>query len=250
VLLWSHGLLHPMALEERTPLREFFDAIRGWRVVRYDARGHGGSAGGRSDAANRWDELGADLLDLADALEIARFAAAGASMGVAASLYAALRAPERIAALVLVIPPTAWETRPAQAGLYGGMAQLLEEKGSDALAEAVEQELRKQPVAPGFEPAQEALYEALRGWDPPALVHVLRGAAESDLPDRERLAEIRAPALVVAVRDDPGHPLSTAEALTERLPRAQLRVVETLAEVDEIQETTTRFLAKIESLGC
>jgi pimeloyl-ACP methyl ester carboxylesterase len=249
-LIWSHGLLHPIALEELTPLREFLDGIQGRRVVRYDARGHGGSAAGRSDAANRWDQLGADLLELAGTLEIGRFVTAGASMGVAASLYAALRAPERIAALLLVIPPTAWEIRPAQAGLYRGMAQLLDEKGSGALTEVVEEELRKQPVAPGFEPAQEALLEALRVWDPPALGHVLRGAAESDLPDPERLAEIDAPALIVAVQEDPGHPLSTAQELAERMPFAQLRVVESLTEIEEIRATTTRFLAELASAGC
>jgi pimeloyl-ACP methyl ester carboxylesterase len=241
-LVWSHGLLHPIALEEPTPLRDFLEGIPGRRVIRYDARGHGESAAGGSDAANRWDRLGADLLELARLLEIERFLAAGASMGVAASLYAALQAPERIAALLLVIPPTAWDSRPAQAGIYRGMAQLLEEKGNHALAEVVEAELRKQPVAPGFEPAQEALLEALRVWDPPALGHVLRGAAESDLPDRERLEEIEAPALIVALREDPGHPLSTAEELAERLPHAQLLVVESLAEVDEIRTAATRFL--------
>ena len=249
-LIWSHGVLHPIALEELTPLREFFDAIQGRRVVRYDARGHGGSAGGRSDAANRWDELGADLLELAGALEIDRFVATGASMGAASSLYAALRAPERIAALLLVIPPTGWETRPEQAGLYRAMAQLLAEKGSDALAEAVEEELRKQPAAPGFEPAQEALVAALRTWDPSALGHVLGGAAESDLPDPERLEEIDEPALIVAARDDPGHPLSTAEELAERMPLAELRVVDTLAEIEEIRASTTRFLGELASAGC
>ncbi len=249
-LIWSHGVLHPIALEELTPLREFFDAIQGRRVVRYDARGHGGSAGGRSDAANRWDELGTDLLELAGALEIDRFVATGASMGAAASLYAALRAPERIAALLLVIPPTGWETRPEQAALYRAMAQLLEEKGSDALAEVVEEELRKQPAAPGFEPAQEALCAALRTWDPSALGHVLGGAAESDLPDPERLEEIDAPALIVAARDDPGHPLSTAEELAERMPLAELRVVDTLAEIEEIRASTTRFLGELASAGC
>jgi pimeloyl-ACP methyl ester carboxylesterase len=249
-LIWSHGLLHPIALEELTPLRELFDAIQGRRLVRYDARGHGESAGGRGNLANRWDELGADLLELAGALEIGRFVAAGASMGVAASLFAALRAPERIAALLLLIPPTAWESRPAQAGLYRAMAQILEEKGNVALAEVVEEELRGQPVTPGFEPAEEALYEALRGWDPKALGHVLRGAADSDLPDRDRLAEIDAPALIVAVRDDPGHPLSTAEELAERMPLAELRVVESLAEVDEIHATANRFLDQIAAAGC
>jgi pimeloyl-ACP methyl ester carboxylesterase len=249
-LIWSHGLLHPIALEELTPLRELLDGMQGRRVVRYDARGHGGSAAGRNDAANHWDQLGADLLELAGALEIERFVAAGASMGVAASLRAALLAPERIAALLLLIPPTAWESRPAQVGLYRAMAHILDEKGTVAVAKAVEEALRAQPVAPGFEPAQEALYEALRGWDPPALGHVLRGAADSDLPDRERLTEIDAPTLIVAVRDDPGHPLSTAEALAERMPFAQLRVVASLAEVDQIQATTTRFLEEIAVTGC
>jgi pimeloyl-ACP methyl ester carboxylesterase len=249
-LIWSHGLLHPIALEALTPLREVLDGMQGRRVVRYDARGHGGSAAGRTDAANHWDQLGADLLELAGALEIERFVAGGASMGVAASLRAALLAPERIAALLLLIPPTAWESRPAQAGLYRAMAHILDEKGTVAVAKAVEEALRTQPVAPGFESAQEALFEALRGWDPPALGHVLRGAADSDLPDPELLTEIDSPALIVAVRDDPGHPLSTAEQLAERMPFAQLRVVESLAEVDEIHATTSHFLDEITSTGC
>jgi len=248
-LIWSHGLLHPIELEEHTPLRELLDGIQRRRAIRYDARGHGGSAAGRSDAANRWDRLALDLLELAGALEIERFVAAGASMGVAAALHATLLAPERIAALLLLIPPTAWESRPAQAGLYRGMAQLLDQKGAAAVAEAVEEALREQPIAPGFESAQEALFEALRGWDPTALGHVLRGAAESDLPDPERLAEIDAPTLIVAVRDDPGHPLSTAEMLAARMPFAQLRVVESLAEVDEIHAATTRFLEEIAAAG-
>ncbi len=249
-VIWSHGLLHPIALEELTPLREFLEGVQGSRVIRYDARGHGESAAGQTDEANRWDRLGADLLDLADALGIERFVAAGASMGVAASLYAALLAPARIAGLLLVIPPTAWESRPAQAGLYLGMAHVLDEQGSHALARVTEETLRTQPVAPGFEPAQEALFEALRRWDPPALGHVLRGAALSDLPGRERLAEVGAPTLIVAVREDPGHPLATAEILAEQMPRAELRVVESLAEVDRIHAAAARFLEELGAAGC
>jgi len=249
-LIWTHGLLHPIALEELTPLRELLDGVEGRRVVRYDARGHGESAPGGTDAANRWDQLGADLLELAGALGIERFVAACASMGVAAALYAALLAPQRIAALLLLIPPTAWESRPAQVGLYRAMAQILDERGNEALAEVVDETLRTQPVAPGFEPAQEALLDALRRWDPTALGHVLRGAADSDLPDWERLAEIGVPALIVAVRDDPGHPLATAEELAERMPFAQLRVVASLAEVEEIRTATRRFLEEMAAAGC
>jgi hypothetical protein len=52
------------------------------------------------------------------------------------------------------------------------------------------------------------------------------------------------------VRDDPGHPLSTAEELAERMPFAQLRVVASLAEVDEIRAATGRFLEEIAAAGC
>ena len=65
----------------------------------------------------------------------------------------ALRAPERIEALVLGIPPTAWETRAAQADTYLQSVGFLEDKGMDAFIEAS----RKLPAQPAWTaPTREA----------------------------------------------------------------------------------------------
>ena len=58
------------------------------------------------------------------------------------------------------------------------------------------------------------------------------------------------PTLIVAVREDPGHPLATAEILAEQMPRAELRVVESLAEVDRIHAAAARFLEELGAAGC
>ncbi len=134
--LWGHGLSSSRAEEDTTGL------LGAWpfpgdeaRRVRYDARGHGGSPGPADPAAYRWDELARDQLGLADALGIGTYVAAGASMGCATALHAAVLAPERVDALVLVIPPTAWVSRPAQRALYEAGADLIDGEGLAAFAE-------------------------------------------------------------------------------------------------------------------
>ena len=44
--------------------------------------------------------------------------------------------------------------------------------------------------------------------------------------------------------------VSTAEELAERMPFAQLRVVASLAEVDEIRASATHFLDELAAAGC
>ncbi|HXX47271.1 MAG TPA: alpha/beta hydrolase, partial [Myxococcota bacterium] len=56
------------------------------------------------------------------------------------------------------------------------------------------------------------------------------------------LRQIRAPALIVATRGDPGHPLSTAERLAELLPHATLHVVESFLELGSARAELARFL--------
>ncbi|MFC5955027.1 hypothetical protein ACFP51_11160 [Streptomyces pratens] len=68
--------------------------------------------------------------------------------------HAAVTAPERFACLALLIPPTAWETRPAQAAAYRRLADFAESGGPQAVTTA----LAAPPVptsvadAPGYPP--------------------------------------------------------------------------------------------------
>lgn len=73
---------------------------REWRVIGWDARGHGGTADD-GQPFDYWD-LARDLLGLLDALGLERAVAGGISQGGFIALRAALLAPERVEGLVLM----------------------------------------------------------------------------------------------------------------------------------------------------
>ncbi len=93
---------------------------RYFRVLRYEPRGHG-PAGSQSPAPPgpyTIADLGGDVLALADARGIERFAYAGVSLGGMTGLWLAATAPERItslavccAALTALPSPQAWHDR-------------------------------------------------------------------------------------------------------------------------------------------
>ncbi len=76
----------------------------GHRVVSYDARGHGRSSAAADRSAYRYEDLRADLEAVLDRLEIERAVLAGSSMGAHTLLALALRAPERVAGMVVITP--------------------------------------------------------------------------------------------------------------------------------------------------
>lgn len=77
-------------------------AAEGWHAVAPDLRGHGTSFAPLEEDAYDLALLAGDLLALADALGWSRFALLGHSMGGMVVQVAALAAPERIEALVLM----------------------------------------------------------------------------------------------------------------------------------------------------
>lgn len=245
-MVWGHGLTSSRAHEDETGLFALGPDLSsaGVRVVRYDAPGHGASAGPSDDDAYRWDALAEVVVGVADAAGLDRFAAGGASMGSAASLFAALLAPQRIDALVLAVPPTAWRARPGQARLYSAAADLVESEGPPGLAATVR--ASRPPV--GYGARGDELIEIsarhIEGMDGALLVHVLRGAAASDLPDLEAIAAIDVPTLVLAIRGDATHPVATAEALADAIDGAQLHVGADLAAVADWPGLVADFLRR------
>jgi 3-oxoadipate enol-lactonase len=223
----AHGLSVDRWSGENAGLFDASPLVRGGqRVVRYDARGHGRSTGHRVPGDYRWPGLADDLLALLDVLSPGRpVCAVGASMGTATLLYAALKAPDRFERLVLTCPPTAWATRAGQAGLYRQGADLVEQLG----AEAFERATASQP--------RQGLFRDLPDFPPGVRVSdallpsVLRGAADSDLPDDATLRTLRLPVLVLSWHDDPGHPVETGERLTALIDGAELATAATVEEL-------------------
>ncbi len=212
------------------------DQLTGRQVVRYDARGHGTAGGPDDQAAYRWPALATDLLALADALGFDRFVSSGVSMGTATTLHAAVRAPERIEAMILAAPPTAWETRAAQADQYRAGAEFFRGKDPSALAAFL------QPPLVFADRPPEAAIPDIPG---DLLPTVLHGAADSNLPDKGDLAALDQPTLILAWADDPSHPVSTAEQLHETLPNATLHVSSDVDDVRTWTDHIQRFLATL-----
>jgi pimeloyl-ACP methyl ester carboxylesterase len=78
--------------------------------------------------------------------------------------------------------------------------------------------------------------------DSTGIAAALRGAALSDLPDLERLRQLKMPTLILAWGDDPVHPLSTARLLAATLPHAELMIAKTGNDPWQWGEQLQRFI--------
>lgn len=166
----------------------------------------------RTDAGHTaWDSA-RDLLALLDALGISRAVLVGHSQGGFVSLRAALLAPERVAALVLIdAMATAW---PAEAvEQMGGVRDGFAAAGPEA-------------VAPGLLPAligradlHDAWLAKWRAQPRQRLADTMSVLISAD-DVRDRLPAITAPALVVHGENDPIIPLAAGRDLHAALPGA------------------------------
>jgi pimeloyl-ACP methyl ester carboxylesterase len=214
------------------------------RLLRYDARGHGRSEATLDAGDYRWPALAQDLLALSEASSPRRPVLGGLSMGCATALHAAATSPRRAAGLVLVAPPTGWDTRPRQSRLYRILAAAIGRVGLGPVRWAG----RLGDLGGGqshLARLRRSVTASLGRADARAVVAALRGAADSDLPAPSALASVEAPALVLAWRGDPAHPLSTAEALRDALPHAELRVASNLEDVHSWSEAIREFLKRL-----
>ena len=242
--IWAHGLMASMAADDLAAWIKWDRLADVLHLVRYDARGHGQSGMTEAPDDYRWTSLAKDMLALAGQVGFDQFVAGGQSMGCATTICAALAAPERIKGLVLMNPPTAWETRAAQAAMYGQMADLIDTRGIDFLVEMTRQQ---PPVGPAwqleaFPDMMTAFTTLLQSLDPKKLVTTLRGSQLANLPPREELEAIHAPALILAWVDDPAHPISTAEEVHRRLPNSRLLIAHSVAEVSTWTNEIRKFV--------
>ncbi|MET9517981.1 alpha/beta fold hydrolase [Streptomyces sp. NPDC002994] len=236
--VYAHGGFASQAVEDRMGLFDWVPVLdRGRRLVRYDTRAHGRSTGEPVAGDYTYTSLADDLLALLDHLGATEpIDAMGASMGCGSVLHAAVQAPDRFSRLVLLIPPTAWTTRKAYARTNRTSADTIEREGVDAWLAAKRKQPRPAVVAdvPTFPPTPAER----------VLPSVLRGLALSDLPSPAAISALRQPALILAWVDDPGHPLSTAEALADALPHGDLHVSRTRADIRTWGERIADYLTR------
>ncbi len=197
----------------------------GYRVLTYDARGHGGSDPAPVGESYEYPLLVDDLERVvADRVGEERFFLGGHSMGAHTAVAYALRHPGRLAGLTVIGPTYLGEIRPASLDYWDGLAAALEAGGVDGFVAYIGE--RQGIDARWRESVLRFTRERmLRQEHPGALAQGLREVPRSRPFDS--LGELRSldvPALVVASNDDadPGHPYAAAAAYAEALPRAEL----------------------------
>jgi 3-oxoadipate enol-lactonase len=227
VLLLSNSLGTRMDMWE-PQLPAFLDA--GFRVLRYDSRGHGISdapMGGYS-----MDRLGRDVVGLLDALEIGKAHYCGLSMGGMVGQWLGYRAPARLISLVLANtaaymgPPASWQTR----------IETVSRDGMNAIAGAVIERW----FTPGFVAAQPAVTDAIRDQLLDTMPNGYAGccAAIRDMDFRPVIPLISVPALVIGGTRDPATPPAEAETLAAAIKGTELRLIEA-AHLSNIEQPET-----------
>lgn len=225
----------------------------GYRVISYDARGHGSSTPAPAPAEYAYEHLVGDLEAVLDALGVQRAILAGASMGAHTALRLALRAPERVLALCLITPAYDPEAAldPRALGAWDALARGLREGGVEGFVHAYDLDA----VPPRWrETVARVLRQRLTAHEHPLAVADALQATPRSRPF-ERLAElaaITAPALVVASRDeaDPGHPLRLGQRYAETMAHARLVVEDASAPPIAWQGgTLSRLLLELAALA-
>ena len=243
--LFMHGLGGSVEQAE-----QLVGPIGGVRWLLPEARGHGASPPGGMRPVSI-PELAADALAFAKASGARSMVAGGISLGAAMALHLAACHPGAVRALVLVRP--AWLFAPNPPSLAGYAAL------SAALRAGPAPDARTRLLAdPSFRSMAErapAHAAALLAWfehpDPAGAAATIDDLLASDPGiTASEAAGLEVPTLVLSAAGEEAHPVATAQALADALPRARLVTVpprggDKPAFLERLRAAIADFLAKL-----
>lgn len=219
-VVWHHGT--PQSGRLLSPVVEAA-AARGFRVVSYARPGYAEST---PDIGRTVGSAAADVLQVADALDLPRFAVMGASGGGPHALACAAKLPDRAAAAVCLASLAPFSE---EYDWYGGMADA---SSLRAARKGRETRLRHGETQE-FDPTSftDTDWAALRGTCEPlgqdaGAASDIAAEADDDLayvaPWGFAVADVRVPVLLVHGGDDRVVPFRHSEWLLRNLPDAEL----------------------------
>ena len=214
VVTMSHSLATSLEMWEWQ-----MPALSGYRVLRYDTRGHGGTDAPAGDYS--LETLAGDLFALLDALKIESTHYVGLSMGGMIGQTAALMDQSRFRTLALCdtssrVPPEAqpvWNERMATARGQG-MEPLVEPTVERWFSSA-------------FRAREAGEVDKVRAMIRATKVDGYCGccAAIARLDLTDRISDIDRPVLLIVGEEDPGTPVAAHEAIRDRIAGSELVVL-------------------------
>jgi 3-oxoadipate enol-lactonase / 4-carboxymuconolactone decarboxylase len=207
ILVLSHslGCDHSMWDSQMPDLLGYF------RVLRYDARGHGASSAPAEDYTI--DQLGNDLVQLTQSLGVENFVFCGLSMGGAVGQWLALNHPTRLSALVIANTSPQFANRET----WDARRKAVHDGGMNAVAEAVMQRFFSATRQSSAYAQSTRL--VLLGTDPAGYTGCC--AALRDFNTKADLSKINVRTLVIGSDADPSTPWEgNGDILAREIPGA------------------------------
>ncbi|MCK1323534.1 alpha/beta fold hydrolase [Bradyrhizobium sp. 156] len=189
-----------------------------FRVLRYDFRGHGGS--GTPAGAYSLDRLGRDVVELWDALGLARVHFLGLSLGGFVGQWLGIHAPERIDHLILsntfshLGPASYFDER---------IAVVLQAQDMSETAEVFLNNWFPANMVAANEPVVEEFRAMLLTIDRLGLAGLFAAVRDADL--RRTVALVNRPTLVIAGEHDTVTTVDHSELIAAAVPNAKLTVL-------------------------
>jgi 3-oxoadipate enol-lactonase len=223
-LLFSHSL--GVTMDTWAP--QASDLGDTFRIVRYDARGHGGSDA--PAGLYSIELLGRDALAVLDAAGVANAHLVGLSMGGMVGMWVGIHAPQRLRRLVLAnttahIPlRDMWSSR-IETALGTGMDSIAAPTLDRWLGEDFK---ARQPQA------RDAMVAAMRAMSPVGYAGCCGALREAD--QRASIGRITAPTLVVTGTADLATTPAVAQALAEAIPGARALTIEEAGHLSNVEQ--------------
>ena len=181
-----------------------------FRVLRYDARGHGQSE--VTPGPYTFEQLARDVLALADSINIDKFSFCGLSMGGVTGLWLALHAAKRLHKLVLCSTGAKIGTADA----WNARIEAVRKSGTKSIAAATMErwftarfrEREPQTVA--------RIQKTLEDTNTEGYIACCEALRDADF--REQVASISVPTLVISATHDPAAPPSDGKFLAKQIP--------------------------------
>lgn len=202
----------------------------GYRVLRYDTRGHGGTDA--PEGPYTLEQLAEDARALLQALRISKTHFMGISMGGMIGQILALKDPGMLRSLILCdtssrIPEEAlpiWEERI-------GLAQ---KQGMDAVVEST----MERWFTASFRQKSLPSLDKIRGMihTTPLKGYVGCSRAIMRLNLTERLTEIALPTFIVVGEEDPGTPVAASQAIHTQIKGSELVILKSAAHLSNIEQ--------------